>query len=90
MQECKCSGSVMPAKSSDKLSGKNFVISGVFKNHSREEMQKMIEENGGKNLSSVSSNTNYIVAGEGMGPSKREKAIKLGIPIITEEEFTER
>ena len=49
----------------------------------------MIEENGGKNLSAVTSNTNYIVAGEGMGPSKREKAMKLGIPIISEDEFLE-
>jgi DNA ligase (NAD+) len=72
---------------SEKLLGKNFVISGVFSYHSREEIQRMIEENGGKNLSSVSSNTHYIVAGEGMGPSKREKAAKLGVPIITEEEF---
>jgi DNA ligase (NAD+) len=72
---------------SEKLLGRNFVISGVFSYHSREEIQRMIEENGGKNLSSVSSNTHYIVAGEGMGPSKREKAAKLGVPIITEEEF---
>jgi len=72
---------------SEKLKGKSFVISGVFKNHSREEIQRMIEENGGNNLSSVSSNTDYIVAGEGMGPAKRDKAAKLGVPIITEEEF---
>ncbi len=75
------------AVQSDKLTGKSFVISGVFRNHSREEIQKMIEENGGKNLSSVSANTNFIVAGEGMGPSKRDKAEKLGIPIITEDDF---
>jgi DNA ligase (NAD+) len=72
---------------SDWLSGKSFVISGVFKHHSREEIQRMIEEHGGKNLSGVSSYTSYIVAGEGMGPSKREKAIKLGVSIITEQEF---
>jgi len=47
----------------------------------------MIEENGGRNLSGVTSNTNYVLAGDGMGPSKREKAVKLGIPIISEEEF---
>jgi DNA ligase (NAD+) len=81
------SGSSIGVKVSGKLSGKNLVISGVFKDHSREEIQKLIEENGGKNLSSVSSNTHYIVAGEGMGPAKREKALKLGVAIITEEEF---
>jgi DNA ligase (NAD+) len=73
-------------KLSEKLSGKNFVISGVFSNYSRDEMQKLIEENGGKILGSVSSNTNFIVAGEGMGPSKKEKALKLGIPIISEDD----
>jgi DNA ligase (NAD+) len=72
-----------------KFKSLNFVISGVFEKHSREELQKMIEENGGKNLGSVSSKTNFIVAGEGMGPSKRDKAVKLGIPIITEDQFLE-
>jgi DNA ligase (NAD+) len=72
---------------STKLSNLNFVISGVFKSHSRDELQKMIEENGGKNLAAVTSNTHYLLAGEGMGPSKHEKAIKLGIPVISEEEF---
>ncbi len=74
-------------RKSDRLSGKTFVISGVFPNQSREEVQKLIEENGGKNLSSVSSNTQYIIAGEGMGPSKKEKAQKLGIPMIGIDEF---
>lgn len=74
-------------KISDKLAGKNLVISGVFRNHSREELQSMIEAHGGKNQSSVNSNTHYVVAGEGMGPSKREKAMKLGIPVISEDEF---
>jgi DNA ligase (NAD+) len=74
-------------KISEKLSGKSFVISGVFKNHSRDEIQKLIEDHGGKNLSSVSSNTDYIVAGEGMGPSKRDIAMKLGVPVISEDEF---
>lgn len=74
-------------KASEKLTGKTFVISGVFKRHSREELQSVIEEHGGKNLAGVSSNTQYIIAGEGMGPSKYEKAIKLKIPIITEEDF---
>jgi DNA ligase (NAD+) len=71
----------------DRLKGLSFVISGVFKDHSREEIQKIIEENGGKNLGNVSTNTSYVVAGEGMGPAKREKAAKLGIPIITEKDF---
>ena len=74
-------------KKSEKLAGKSFVISGVFKGYSRENMQKMVEEHGGKNLAAVSSNTSYIIAGEGMGPSKKEKANKLGIPLISEEEF---
>jgi len=83
------SGSAGNFKKSGKLTGKNFVISGVFQNHSREEMQKIIEENGGKNLGSVSTNTNYVVAGAGMGPAKKEKAAKLGIPVITENDLME-
>lgn len=74
---------------SDKLSGRSFVISGVFQNHSRDELKNLIEENGGKNSSSISARTHYVVAGENMGPSKYEKAQKLGIPIITEEDFME-
>jgi DNA ligase (NAD+) len=74
-------------KATATLNGKIFVISGVFKNHSREEIQQLVEDNGGKNAASVSSRTSYIVAGEGMGPSKREKALQLNIPIIGEEEF---
>jgi DNA ligase (NAD+) len=74
---------------SQKLKNLNFVISGVFEKHSRDELQKMIGENGGKNLGSVTSKTNYIVAGEGMGPGKKDKAVKLGIPIITEDQFLE-
>jgi DNA ligase (NAD+) len=81
------SNSGKESRISGRLNGLNFVISGIFKEHSREEIQRMIEENGGKNLSSVSANTDYIVAGEGMGPSKRDKALKMGIPIITEAEF---
>jgi DNA ligase (NAD+) len=76
-----------PAVVSQKLANLSFVISGVFQRHSREEIQKLVEDYGGKNLSSVSSNTSYIIAGEGMGPSKKEKALKLGIPMITEDEF---
>jgi len=69
------------------LLGKTFVVSGVFEKHSREEIENLIEINGGKNVGSVSSKTSYIVAGENMGPAKLEKAKKLNIPIITEEEF---
>ncbi len=72
-----------------KLKNLNFVISGVFEKHSREELQIMIEENGGKNLGSVSSKTNFILAGEAMGQSKKDKAVKLGIPIISEDQFLE-
>jgi len=63
------------------------VISGVFERHSRDELKELIEKNGGKNSGSVSSKTSYILAGEGMGPSKREKAEKLGVQIISEAEF---
>ncbi len=70
-----------------KLDGRNFVISGTFQHHSREEMQRIIEANGGKNLSSISGNTDYLVAGDNMGPAKREKAKQLGIPVITEDDL---
>lgn len=70
-----------------KLQNKNFVISGVFSLHSREEYKTMIEQNGGKLLSSVSSNVTYLLAGNNMGPSKLEKANKLGVNIINEEQF---
>lgn len=72
------------SKKSDSLQGKIFVVSGVFSKYSREELKEMIEENGGKVSGSISSKTNYIVAGENMGPSKLEKANALGIPIISE------
>ena len=75
------------ANRTDKLAGKKIVISGVFAKHSREEYKAMIEQNGGKNVSSISSATSYVFAGENMGPAKLEKARKLGIPIIGEEEF---
>jgi DNA ligase (NAD+) len=70
-----------------KLEGKSFVISGSFENHSRDELKSMIIRNGGKNLSSVSSNTHYLIAGEKMGPSKKKKAEDLGIRIISEDDF---
>ena len=75
------------ANRTDKLAGKKIVISGVFAKHSREEYKAMIEQNGGKNVSSISSATSYVFAGENMGPAKLEKARKLSIPIINEEEF---
>ena len=72
---------------SDKLNGKSVVISGVFKHHSRDEYKNMIENNGGKNVSSISAKTSFILAGDNMGPSKLDKANSLGIPIIYEDEF---
>jgi DNA ligase (NAD+) len=72
---------------SDKLAGMSVVISGVFTHHSRDEYKVIIEQNGGKNLSGVSSKTSFILAGENMGPSKLQKAEKLGIKIMSEDEF---
>ncbi len=72
---------------SEKLKGLNFVVSGVFKLFSREEIKNQIEIHGGKNVSSVSNNTNFLIAGENMGPAKLEKATKLGVKIISEEDF---
>lgn len=69
------------------LEGKKIVISGVFARHSREEYKAMIEQNSGKNVSSISAATSYVLAGDNMGPAKLEKARKLSIPIINEEEF---
>ena len=75
------------AERSDKLTGKKIVISGTFALHSREEYKTMIEHNGGKNVSSISKATDYVLAGENMGPAKLEKAQKLSIPIIDETQF---
>ena len=74
---------------SDKLAGKTFVISGVFTNVSRDELKAHIVQNGGKVSGSLSSKTDYLVAGDNMGPAKREKANKLNIEIIDEESFFE-
>jgi DNA ligase (NAD+) len=74
---------------SDLLTGKSLVISGVFEHYSREQLKSIIEQHGGKNSASISSKTDFILAGENMGPSKYEKAQKLGIPIITEADFIE-
>ena len=74
---------------SDKLAGLSIVISGTFSNHSRDELKELIEKNGGKNVSSISSKTHYLLAGENMGPAKLEKAQKLNVKIISEQEFEE-
>ncbi len=77
------------AGQTDKLAGKSIVISGVFTQHSRDEYKALIEKNGGKNVGSISKNTSFILAGDNMGPAKLEKASKLGIKIMNEEEFLE-
>ena len=69
------------------LVGAKVVVSGVFESFSRDELKALIETLGGQNVSSISSKTTYIVAGQGMGPSKKAKAEKLGIPVLNEEEF---
>ena len=75
---------------SDILAGQSIVVSGVFSLHSRDEYKAMIEQNGGKNVGSISSKTAFVLAGANMGPAKLEKANKLGIPVISEEEFLKR
>jgi DNA ligase (NAD+) len=75
------------AKAFDALAGLTFVISGSFANHSRDELKALIEANGGKNLAAVSANTSYLLAGDKIGPAKLQKANKLGIKIISEDEF---
>lgn len=72
---------------STRLEGKSIVVSGVFSLHSRDEYKEMIENNGGKNVGSVSKKTSFILAGENMGPAKLEKAQKLGVPVVSEQEF---
>jgi DNA ligase (NAD+) len=71
----------------DKLEGKSIVISGVFQKHSRDEYKAIIEQNGGKNVGSISKKTTFVLAGENMGPSKLEKAQSLGVAIVSEDEF---
>lgn len=75
------------ANKSDKLKGQTIVISGTFAQHSRDEYKAMIEQHGGKNTGSISKKTNYLLAGENMGPAKLEKATALGIKILSEDEF---
>ena len=82
-------GEAAPEPTSDKLAGMSIVISGTFSQHSRDEYKAIIEQNGGKNVGSVSKKTSFILAGENMGPEKRKKAEDLGIPLKTEEEFLE-
>lgn len=72
---------------SDRLSGKSIVISGVFTKHSRDEYKALIEKNGGKNVGSISGKTSFILAGDNMGPSKLQKAEKLGVPLVDEATF---
>lgn len=72
---------------SDRLAGKSIVISGVFAHHSRDEYKALIEQHGGRNVGSISAKTSFILAGDNMGPAKLEKARKLGIPVMGEEEF---
>ena len=76
-------------RSSNALMGKSVVISGKFEGRSRDDMKAIVEEHGGRNIAAVSSNVDFIVAGENMGPAKRQKAEKLGITILSEQEFLE-
>jgi DNA ligase (NAD+) len=76
-----------PAIIEDKFGGKTFVISGVFQNFSRDQLKEMIEKYGGKNTGSVTGKTDYLLAGEGMGPAKMKKADDLGVKVISEQEF---
>lgn len=75
------------AETGTSLAGKTIVISGTFEKHSRDEYKAIIENNGGKNSSSISGSTSFILAGENMGPAKKEKAAELGIPLVSENEF---
>lgn len=79
--------SAQRALESESLRGMSFVISGKFSDHSRDELKEMIEAHGGKNLAAVSANVDYLIAGENMGPAKLKKAEKLGVKMISEQEF---
>lgn len=76
-----------PSLTSNTLEGKTIVISGLFQKHSRDKYKELIEKNGGRNSMSVSGNTSFILAGENMGQSKKEKALELGVPLLNEIEF---
>jgi DNA ligase (NAD+) len=75
------------SRTGNSLDGQTIVISGVFSQHSRDEYKELIEKNGGKNSSSVSSNTSFILTGRDMGQAKKEKAAELGVPLLSETEF---
>ena len=92
LQECGLNFvlSSLDVKKSAKLQGMNIIVSGVFEDFTREELKTMIEEHGGKNMSSISKNTTFVLAGNSMGPNKKQKAEDLGIPILYEEEFLEK
>ena len=75
------------AETTNRLNGASIVISGTFVHHSRDQYKELIELNGGKNVGSISKKTDYVLAGANMGPAKLEKASKLGIPIIDEDQF---
>ncbi|NBG65295.1 NAD-dependent DNA ligase LigA [Acidiluteibacter ferrifornacis] len=76
-------------QASNKLEGQTFVVSGVFEKFSRDDLKQAIEDHGGKNVGSISAKTNYLIAGDKMGPAKKEKAEKLGVTIISEDDFIE-
>lgn len=78
---------VEASKASDTLQGLSIVISGTFAKHSRDEYKQIIEAHGGKNVGSISKKTSFVLAGEGVGPSKLEKATTLGIKLVNEDEF---
>ena len=84
-----CLSEEQTSAASDRLAGKSIVISGVFAKHSRDEYKAMIELHGGKNVGSISGKTSFILAGDNMGPSKLQKAEKLGIPLVGEDDFLE-
>ena len=75
---------------SNALEGASIVVSGVFTQFSRTDLKKIIEQHGGKNVGSISKKTTFVIAGENMGPSKRQKAEGLGVPLISEEEFIQK
>ena len=85
--QVKGESSISGTERGNKLDGKTVVISGVFQMHSRDQYKELIEQQGGKNVSSVSAATSFILAGENMGHSKKEKAVFLGIQMRSEAEF---
>jgi len=79
--------SIKDSSVSEILKGMKIVVSGIFSKFSRVELKKMIEENGGKNISSISKKTTFVLVGDNMGPSKKKKATDFGVPLVNEEEF---